>query len=287
MKPLEVYFDKNSLLLEVLRKPIIYLLLNLLMVLNYFTGRFIAFTSLLMNCILGGLLFCSLFGMKLHAQEIENREIEFARGNNSQTIEAKIVGEKIIDYLLNVKKGQYLNISMATDNRANYFNIMEPNEGNRAIFNGSIGENMFEGIAEASGDYTIRVYLMRSAARRLERANFRLELVVSEEVNLDALVDNTEYNATGILPCKMDKEKAGFNNCDFGIKRENYGTGILTIRKPDGRSRSIFFEDGKAIGYDKSEADIGELDSSKSGDLYLIQIGEEQYQIPEAVIFGG
>lgn len=255
--------------------------------LNYFTGRFIAFTSLLMNCILGGLVFSSLFGMKLHAQEIENKAIEFAKGSNSHTIKANIVGDEIIDYLLSVKEGQHLNISMATDNRANYFNIMEPNEDNIAIFNGSIGENMFEGIARASGNYTIRVYLMRSAARRLERANFRLELIVSEEVSLDALVANTEYNATGLLPCKMDSNKTWFNNCDFGVKREKYGTGILTIRKPDGRSRIIFFEDGKAIDYDKSEADPGEFNSSKSGELYLIQIGEELYQIPEAVIFGG
>ena len=61
----------------------------------------------------------------------------------------------------------------------------------------------------------------------------------------------------------------------------------MTITKPDGRTRIIFFEAGKAIGYDTSQADLGEFRASKEGDTYLIQIGEERYEIPEAVIFGG
>ena len=115
----------------------------------------------------------------LHAQDIETKRVQFEKGKNSATIEAAIKGDQIIDYLLNAQKGQLMNVSMATDNGANYFNIMEPGEEYVAIFNGSTGENMFEGVLEKSGDYRVRVYLMRSAARRNEVANYRLEMIIS------------------------------------------------------------------------------------------------------------
>jgi len=36
----------------------------------------------------------------------------------------------------------------------------------------------FEGVLPASGDYKLRVYLMRSAARRDAIANYRLEMII-------------------------------------------------------------------------------------------------------------
>lgn len=106
------------------------------------------------------------------------RRITFSPGKSSANASGSIAGESIIDYLLNVRSGQPLNISMATNNAANYFNVMEPGEQNAAIFIGSTAGNQFEGIARRSGDYRIRVYLMRSAARRGEVAKYRLETVV-------------------------------------------------------------------------------------------------------------
>jgi hypothetical protein len=75
--------------------------------------------------------------------------------------------------------------------------------------------------------------------------------------------------------------------CPFGVKREGYGSGIVTITKPDGRTRSVFFQDGKAISYDFSQADPGEFRASKQDGLYIVRIGQERYEIPEAVIYGG
>lgn len=106
------------------------------------------------------------------------RRVKFATGANSSRIEGSITGDNYVDYLVNVSEGQLMNVSMATDNAANYFNIMEPGEEYVAIFNGSTSENQFEGTAAKSGDYRIRVYLMRSAARRGETANYILEIIV-------------------------------------------------------------------------------------------------------------
>ena len=46
------------------------------------------------------------------------------------------------------------------------------------MFNGSVSQNQYEGTLPANGDYKIRVYMMRSAARRDEVAHYRLEMIV-------------------------------------------------------------------------------------------------------------
>jgi len=58
--------------------------------------------------------------------------------------------------------------------------IMAPGEDEVAMFNGSVAENQYEGLPPATGDYKVSVYLMRSAARRNEVANYRLELIVTD-----------------------------------------------------------------------------------------------------------
>lgn len=110
---------------------------------------------------------------------ITNKRLSFDPGTSSARIESSIKGDETIDYLLNVREGQSMNVSMASPNTAAYFNLLEPGETDVAIFNGSMGDNMFEGVAQKSGDYRIRVYLVRSAARRGETAPFTLEAAVN------------------------------------------------------------------------------------------------------------
>ena len=222
----------------------------------------------------------------LTAQEIRTERVRFEPGASSATLEGSLQGYETVDYLLGVQSGQYMNISMATDNGANYFNLMEPGEAQVAIFNGSVGENQFEGTTARSGDYRIRVYLMRSAARRNETALYRLEMIVGAPEDRDAVVPGTPYHATGQVPCRMG-EGAADGGCDFGVVREGNGSGTVTITKADGRTRTIFFKDGQPTGYDQSEADPGEFRATKEGDRYIVLIGEERYEVPEAVIFGG
>ena len=47
------------------------------------------------------------------------------------------------------------------------------------MFIGSTSGNQFEGSLPASGDYKLRVYMMRSAARRDEVAKYRLEMIIN------------------------------------------------------------------------------------------------------------
>ena len=227
--------------------------------------------------------------------EVRVERVHFAKGANSAVIEGSITGYETVDYTLGARKGQYMNVSMTSNNGANYFNILAPGETEVALFNGSMSENQFEGVLPATGDYKVRVYLMRSAARRKEVAKYRLEMIIgsgeapeprSAASPHDALVAGTPYHATGAVPCSMGGgQPAG--SCPFGVIRTGNGAGTVTVTKPDGRTRSIFFEDGRATGCDASGADRVEFHASHEGDLSIVRIGDERYEIPDAVIQGG
>lgn len=231
------------------------------------------------------------------ADDIRTQRVKFERGASSAVVEGSITGYEIVDYVLGAGKGQYMNVSMATKNTATYFNILAPGENEVAFFNGSLNDNQYEGTLPASGDYRIRVYMMRSAARRNEKANYRLEMIITgasaaspktsgNQLTHDALVPGTDYHATGDIRCTMTAGQAA-GMCPFGVRREGNGSGIVTITKPDGITRAIFFANGKATGADVSQADPGEFRTSRESDNTIVWIGQERYEIPDAVIFGG
>jgi len=113
------------------------------------------------------------------ADEIRSERVQFKPGTSSATVKGKIKGYEVVDYVLEAAKGQQMNVSLATDNTASYFNILAPGSTGAAMFIGSTKGNQFEGTLPAGGDYKIRVYMMRSAARRNEVANYRLEMIVT------------------------------------------------------------------------------------------------------------
>jgi hypothetical protein len=104
-------------------------------------------------------------------------------------------------------------------------------------------------------------------------------------VSFDAADPATGYHATTEIPCSIGGG-APTGSCPAGVKRQGQAA-IVTITRPDGRSRTIFFENGRATGYDQSEADSGKFSVSRQGDLNIIQIGPERYEIPDALPFGG
>ncbi|MBV1841566.1 MULTISPECIES: hypothetical protein [Photobacterium] len=128
----------------------------------------------LLQCLM--LLFV---GSVMAADDIRTERVQFKKGESSAVVEGKIKGYEIVDYVLGAKAGQSMNVSMATKHTATYFNIMAPGENEVAMFVGSTSGNQYEGTLPASGDYKIRVYMMRSAARRDEVADYRLEMIIS------------------------------------------------------------------------------------------------------------
>lgn len=109
----------------------------------------------------------------VQAQPIDQQRVQFQPGTSGAVINGQIQGTRIIDYKLGVSAGQRMVVELQTSNPSNYFNVTAPG-ASAATFNGSVEGNRFDGVLPSGGDWTIRVYLMRNAARRAETANFTL-----------------------------------------------------------------------------------------------------------------
>lgn len=95
-----------------------------------------------------------------------------------------------------------------------------------------------------------------------------------------------EFDATGSVPCAQTLGQP-MGQCEFGVARAGGGYATVVVHRPDGRTRALFFRMGRPIGADTSEADPGEFRAAREGDLNVIRIGEERYEIPDAVVLGG
>jgi hypothetical protein len=232
------------------------------------------------------------------ADGIVSKPLQFAKGASSATVKGSIKGNATIDYKVRAKAGQTMNVALKTSNTANYFNVLPPGSRDVAIFIGSNEGNEWTGALPADGEYTIRVYLMRSAARRNEAANYTLTVGITGAAagaaapvasRPDAVerAGQGKFDATGNLPCAQAKGQP-MGSCPFGVAREGGGTATVVVTHPDGRKRFIFFEKGRAASSDLSQADGGTgFRVRKNADLFQIEAGNERYEIPEAVITGG
>jgi len=96
-----------------------------------------------------------------------------------------------------------------------------------------------------------------------------------------------QFDATGNIACAQSVGQP-MMSCPFGVARAGGGYATVVIQKPDGRTRAIFFRRGKPIGADTSQADgYPDFGATKESDLNLIRIGNERYEIPDAVVLGG
>ncbi len=160
-------------------------------------------------------------------------------------------------------------------------------------FVGSTSGNEWSAPLDADGEYTVRVYLMRSAARRNETANYTLTVGITGAASAapalgaapagDAKVKGTPFHATGQVPCSMGNAPQGSEQCDFGVIRGKPGYAEVQVTPPGGFKRVLTFAAGKV------SADAGaSVKASLSGDLWLVDVNDyEHYRIPDAVISGG
>jgi len=94
------------------------------------------------------------------------------------------------------------------------------------------------------------------------------------------------FDATGTVPCAQSAGQPTMQ-CGFGVAHAGGGYATIVVKKPDGRTRAIYFRMGRPIGADTSEADSGKFRATREGDLNFIRIGDERYEIPDAVALGG
>lgn len=242
------------------------------------------FCSCIMVCVLSGV------APLVEAAEIRTEPVHFRKGTSSAVIKAGIRGYETVDYVVAARAGQKLDVSLATKHGATYFNILAPGENEAALFNASTSQNQYEGEIPASGDYRIRVYMMRSAARRNEVASYTLTIGITGLSSVsglgaapagDAKVKGTPFHATGLLPCTMGNDKPV--QCEFGVIRGKPGNAEVHITPAGGLKRVLIFT-GDQVSTSPGE----EIKAVKQGYDWLIEINDfERYTIPEAVVLGG
>lgn len=239
---------------------------------------------------LAGVLSCLIALAARADNSIRTERVQFAQGATSAIVNGKITGYETVDYVVRAGQGQAMNVSLATKHTATYFNILAPGQNEEAFFNGSVSDNQYEGTLPATGDYKIRVYMMRSAARRNEVADYRLEIIISGAAqhatqaapSHDAKVAGTDFHATATIRCVAEPGKP-MTQCPAGVKRVA-GGGTVHVTTPDGGSRVITYSNGKVSGTDASAP----YKVERRDDWSIVRIGtSEVYEIPDAFVFGG
>ncbi|MCR8669310.1 hypothetical protein NO995_16600 [Aestuariibaculum sp. M13] len=129
-----------------------------------------SFLSILLLVILPGMSFA----------QIITKELNFDSDKANLVIEDVFKGEEIIDYALNVKKGDSVSIILNRKINSSYFNLLPPGSNNVADFIGQTQGDTCKMVLQQTGVYKIRVYQMRSSARRGTEVKFKLDVSLFE-----------------------------------------------------------------------------------------------------------
>ena len=122
----------------------------------------------------------ALLPADLPAQErgARTERVSFARGTTAWTGRGRIRGYEMVDYLVNARAGQTMSVQLEPSNRFTYVLVRGPRSQDN-LYDGSVTGNVGEVRLPASGDYRVRVFLFRNAARRDEASSYTLKIGVS------------------------------------------------------------------------------------------------------------
>jgi hypothetical protein len=233
------------------------------------------------------------------ADTVRKVAVRFPAGASGVTLAGRIAGRDSIVYMLSARAGQVLRVTLETRSTSLHFNVYVPGKGpgDEALYISDQGGNSYSGPLPADGSYSVSVFLNRAAARRGEAADFQMRFDIDGaapraggaapgRTDVAMRAGRGEYDATGKIPCAQASGQP-MGQCDFGVARAGGGTAAVVVTLADGAKRIIFFEGGKAVGSDASEASGGAFRAARESDLNRISIGNERYEIPDAAIFGG
>lgn len=121
----------------------------------------------------------ALFSTQVSAEAgIRDEAVHFQKGSTQATLKGRIKGYETIDFHLGAKAGQTMEVVFKPSNLSAYFNVLPAGE-EEALFVGSSSGNQFSGVLPKDGDYRVRVYLMRNAARRNESSSYSITFRIS------------------------------------------------------------------------------------------------------------
>lgn len=223
------------------------------------------------------------------ADWVKTQNVRFAAGKSEATIKGSIQGYEVVDYTLRAKAGQQMQVMLSTRHGANYFNVLPPGS-EAALFVGSSSGKDWQGVLPDDGEYRVRVYLMRSAARRNEKASYELRVGIA--AGGDAKVSGTPYHATGTVPCSVGTDPKGSAQCAFGVIRRGPGKAEVRLAAPGYDIGHAKPEDLRVLHFDGAQVSGGDasvkVNATKHGDEWSVDVnGFNFYTVPEAVVDGG
>ena len=219
--------------------------------------------------------------------------VQFKKGSTSAVIKGQVKGYSDVDYLVQAGAGQTITVSLKVSNRMNYFNVLPPGSKDVAMYAAQTGED-FNGVLPTDGDYTIRVYLIRAAARRNESSKYTLTVSVTGKAleptpaSKDAVIPGTPFHASAKIACvpyiEKFRDKKQLECEAFVIRRGFDGTATVEIPQENSVPRRILFVKGKPVA---SDSPYPVVFSRKDDITIVIFDTDERYEIPDALIFGG
>ena len=145
--------------------------------------------------------------------DIQHHDVRFEKGAYGTTLNGQIKGHQIIDYRLRARAGQVMTVAFRPSNLSAYFNVLPPGSSDLALFVGSRDGNHFKSPLPTDGVYTLRIYLMRSAARRNETANYTLDVkITGGDKNSSEKMFNQTFALQGISFQVMSPNNGSLNN---------------------------------------------------------------------------
>ena len=114
----------------------------------------------------------------LPAQPTRTQRINQWAGAAPTRINGSLTGRETIDYVVPAAAGQSLRVELTAGSTSAYFDVTAPG-AESAMFYGSSSGARFEGKVPASGDYTVRVHLVPSAARRGTSTRYTITFAVA------------------------------------------------------------------------------------------------------------
>lgn len=217
--------------------------------------------------------------------------VKFAKGASSATISGTMKGGADVDYVVRAAAGQTLEVKLDAQNGQQNFLVLPPQSNGEAMYaSRDTGVQSWKGMLPTDGDYVVRVFLDRPAARRNESSKYTLNVGVTGTAlpplpaSKDARVKGTPYNATASIKCQPPFATEP-KTCDAGvIRRGTDGSATVDVRGGNGVVRRILFVGGKPV---VSDSNVTVITVSREGDVNVVKIGDERYDVPDPLLRGG
>jgi uncharacterized protein YraI len=126
------------------------------------------------------------------AQGVRTESVDLAGIDRLSLVRGTLSGREIVDYQVAGERSHILSVDLKTSNAYAYFNVLPPDSG-QALFTGSTQGKVADVRLPESGLYRVRVYLMRSAARRGESADYSLGISLGRPEFADGLSGGPDY----------------------------------------------------------------------------------------------